>query len=1098
MMANDPRLLVPLLSLWAAGTASGATYDPDLKWRTLRTENFDIHFHQGIEQVADEFSSMVEEVYVTMREELQWDLRRRVEVTLIDRTDSANGFATSVPYNAITVYVTAPTEDSSLNLYEDWSTAIFTHELTHVIHMETNHGIVRAARAVVGRIASTNDVSPAWVIEGFATFQETRQTPGGRGRAAWPDMIKRTAVVEDDFPPLGNLDGFQPTPPAGNLRYLFGQDFIQYVADQTGRDVWTRWTHTYGSSVPFLLPSKKVFGRRLQPLYNDWRAHLFDEYGAVAEAVRARGETRGRLISDPEASCFAPAFSPDGDKLVWSCYDLKTGSAIWMSDGLGFAPEVLLQDFGAGYFTWRSDSRAFVYASTHLVNRFNIWSDIYLHTLGGSTTALTSGARARDPDFSPDGTQLLYVTNRAQDNQLQTLTVDRRQHTLTANDDHTQYSTPRHSPDGRAVALSVWSDGRRDLWLYSPEGEPLRRLTMDTAIDVDPVWSADGRWLFFASDRSSIPNVYAIELATERLYQVTDVVTGAVKPSLHPSGDRLAYMQYSHDGWDIRILDLDRDRYRDLGVLPRPMRFGTPIADLVGPPNVPEDDPIDLGAWSDPAADPERPGRAASGLGLAPAPWPMADGVDPFRFDRRQDAEILDNFRDTEVGDVFGEEQDYPFRLEPRRYNPLPTLLPRYMLPFAQTTPYRPQEQPWGFTCLNELVFCPGLQLSLTSSATDALRRYAWGASVSYRTDANYLGASASFTVNRYLPVYSFVASTRAVPAAQLTFFDPEAPLDEDGQVALFVTDPATIYWERRNSVSATVSWPYQLRTTVFASYSLTDRRPRFELPGNVYQPNLPLIGLVGALSGGWRYRWSQPTALAISTEDGRAFSLVGSLLSPYLGTWVRDLDSGTLEPLSQLQVASEVREYVVNPLIPNHVIAGRAAGGITFGASDFLGNYQLGGPIGDTAFTVAPDSLRMVRGYPIGYDIGDMYWLGSLEYRLPLWYLNRGVGTLPAFGRNLSATVFIDAGNAFNSPSLTTGRPATGAELLDAAIDAPLVGVGAEITWRAVVVWGIGLQGRLGYGFGLTEGGYAPVPQVDTNGVLVNFPFYAQLGGTF
>ena len=241
-----------------AGVAEAATYDPDLTWRTLRTEHFDIHFHQGIEQVADELSAKVEPIYDVLTEELDWALRRRVEVVLIDRTDSANGFATAVPYNAITIYVTAPTGDSSLNLYEDWLTAIFTHELTHVVHMETNHGIVRAARAVVGRVASTNDVSPAWVIEGFATFQETRQTPGGRGRAGWSDMIKRTAVVDDDFPPLGNLDGFQPMPPAGNLRYLFGQDFIQYVADHTGEDVWTRWIHTYGSHVPFLLPSKKV------------------------------------------------------------------------------------------------------------------------------------------------------------------------------------------------------------------------------------------------------------------------------------------------------------------------------------------------------------------------------------------------------------------------------------------------------------------------------------------------------------------------------------------------------------------------------------------------------------------------------------------------------------------------------------------------------------------------------------------------------------------------------------------------------------------------------------------------------------------------
>lgn len=1184
--------LVTALCLLSTTPAGAATYDPDLRWRTLRTEHFNIHFHQGIEALADEFSSMVEVVYDQMTEELQWELRGRVELTLIDRTDSANGFATTVPYNAITIYVTAPTEDSTLNLYEDWATAIFTHELTHVVHMETNHGIVRAARAVVGRVASTNDVSPGWMIEGFATFQETRHTAGGRGRASWPDMIKRTAVVEDDFPPLGNLDGYQPTLPAGNLRYLFGEDFIRYIAEHTGRDVWTRWTHTYGSSVPFLFPSKKVFGRRLVPLYHDWRQATIDEYEAQAAAIRAEGETIGRLVSDPDASCVAPAFSPDGDKLVWSCLDLKTGSAIWMSDGMGYAPELLLQDFGAGYFTWRADSKAFVYASTHIVNQFNVWSDIYMHTLGSSSSvALTSGARARDPDFSPDGSRLLYVTNRAQDNQLQLMTVDRRQRTLTDNQDHVQYSTPRHAPSGEVVALSVWEDGRRDLWLYSPEGEPLRRVTMDAAIDADPVWSADGRWLFFSSDRSSVPNIYAIELATERLYRVTNVVTGAVKPTVHPDGSRIAYMQYSRDGWDIRVLELDPGAWADLGLLPRPLRYGTPLHELVPPPSatgaevsasapepVGEGDPalapsLELGprilppsapapqrpqppggaapepappgsSWALPgpapaaptrplspahshppqraARAPARPPRAAlssPALSGPPLRLPLtgatlqADGASGLhrpgpRGPHPQSTDVLDNFEDTVVEDVFGEEQDYPFQIEPRRYNPLPTLLPRYALPYFQTTPYRPSER-WGFTCLEREtslegggtgitpVFCQGLRGTLVSSASDALRRYSWGASVNYRTDADYVGASAAFSINRFLPVYTLGVSTAAVPGPQLSFYDPAAPLDEDGELQLLGFEPPIYYWGKHTSAYGVVSWPYRLRTTIFAQYSITDRRPRFPLDGYplpVYLPSVPLIGFVGALSGGWRYSWSRQTSLAISVEDGRIFSLTGSLLSPLLGTFVQDEQTGQLRPLTQLQLASELREYVVNPWLPNHVLAGRVAGGVTLGGAEFLGNYLLGGSLSDTGFSVAPDSLRMVRGYPIAYDVGDMYWLASLEYRLPLWYLNRGVGTLPAFGRNVSAAVFVDAGNAFNNPSVASGTPSTVSELGSAAITAPLIGVGAELTWRAIVVWGVSMQGRIGYAVGLTEGGYGPLP----DGALGNYPLYLQLGGSF
>ena len=111
------------------------------------------------------------------------------------------------------------------------------------------------------------------MIEGLATLQETRHTTGGRGRSNMADMIKRMAVLEDEFPPLGNMDGFQADPPSGNLRYLFGQDFQQYIADRVGEKVWTKWLHAYGGGIPYWLPSKRVFGERLVPLYKDWRTY---------------------------------------------------------------------------------------------------------------------------------------------------------------------------------------------------------------------------------------------------------------------------------------------------------------------------------------------------------------------------------------------------------------------------------------------------------------------------------------------------------------------------------------------------------------------------------------------------------------------------------------------------------------------------------------------------------------------------------------------------------------------------------------------------------------------------------------------------------
>ena len=1067
------RLLPLLGSLLLGAPARAATYDPALRWRTIVTEHFRIHFHQGEEQLAEEFSQKVEDIYATMSDELQWRARMRTDVVLTDRTDRANGFASTVPYNAITIYVTAPWEDSTLSLYEDWGEAIFTHELTHVLHMEANHGIVAAARAVIGRISTSNDVSPAWIVEGLATFQETRHTAGGRGRTPYVDMIKRTAWVEDAWPPLGNLDGMQARPPAGNLRYLFGQDFMQFVADRQGEDVWTKWVHTYGSHVPFLLPSHKVFGETLQRLYGEWRDQRAADYGAQVAELEALGIREGRLISDDKDTCSAPAFAPDDSRLIWSCYDLRRGNALWTAEADGSGPRILKQDFGAKSFTWRADSKAFVYATTHIVNRFNTWSDIYLFDVATQRVkALTSGARARDPDFSPDGSRLLVITNDAQDNQLEVMTVDQRRTPLTDHDDHTQYATPRYSPDGSLVAVSIWEDGQRDLWLVRPDGARVRRLTLDAAIDRDPAWSADGRWLFFASDRTGIPNIFAIDLTSERLWQVTNVRTGAAKPSVSRDVTRLAYDQYSQDGWEIRLMALDPATWIDRGVLPRPMAFGAPIASLLDAPGAPVALAPEATAWDGELVTRRRP------LG---APY------DPLAAAHPQDSDATGTFQQTQVKDLYGEEEDYPFTLKPRRYNPLPALLPRYWLPSFSLTPRLPEvpDNPasqW-FSKLPAPFNIPGFQFTASTGASDPLRQYAYSAWLTYRTDADYVGGGGSITFNRLMPVFTLSASAVAVPRVYQTL--DEAASEEAGEIV--ADEQLRAYFERRISASFVMSYPFSPRSTFFAAYDFSDRRDLAatrargaEIREDAIPQSVALLGTLGKLSVGYRYAWSQPTSFSISQEDARTFSLVAGVTAPWLGSG--SVNSGVREPITQVQLSAELREYLVNPWAPNHVLALRAAAGVAFNlqGEQFVGNYALGGNAGDGGFYVRPAEYRMIRGYPFGADRGDTYWLTGAEYRFPIWRMDRGFGTVPAFFRVLHGAVFVDAGNAFNDVT-------SAADVFDDA----LVGVGAELRLDTIVLWSMALDFRLGWAIGLTQ------PSV-AFGVTDPRSVYLQLGGSF
>ena len=119
---------------------------------------------------------------------------------------------------------------------------------------------------------------------------------------------------------------------------------------------------------------------------------------------------------------------------------------------------------------------------------------------------------------------------------------------------HTQYFGPKFSPDGRFIVTTVWEQGQQDLWILTDKGQKYRRLTQDVALDMDPIWSPNGERIYFSSDRDGIFNIYAIDLQTEDLYRVTNVLTGAFRPQISPNESHITFSIYQHYGYGIAFM----------------------------------------------------------------------------------------------------------------------------------------------------------------------------------------------------------------------------------------------------------------------------------------------------------------------------------------------------------------------------------------------------------------------------------------------------------------------------------------------------------------------------------------------------------------
>ena len=576
---------IAALLLLLCGGAVHAKFDPSFVWTTLETPHFLIHYHQGGEETAKKAAVIAEDVHARLVPRIKWEPKDKTRLVLVDALDEANGYASPIPYNQVVIFLTHPSGGPGFGLiaYDDWLRLVITHEYAHVLQLDMVTAGPATVQKVLGRIYFPNLFQPLWMIEGLATYEETEQTSGGRGRSPGAEMIIRTAVLENSFPDLGQASVVPDSWPSGQVPYLFGEGFTRYIAGKVGREKLAEVSERYsGRSFPFLVGStgRRVLFDSYQELWDEWRRGLEVRYGRLRDELAAKGLTASVPLTRKGFVSTSPAVAPDGSTIAFSVVDGDEYPGIYLvrPDGSGarkVTENVFPVSASGTELAWSADGTRLYYTKIEITRNTSYYNDLYYYDLKqDAEVRLTKGLRARDPHPSPDGGRLLFVMNRMGMTRLALLdlTVDRRRPAeekdivpLTSWSVE-QYETPRWSPDGSRIAAGVWlPGGYRDLRLLDPSGTVIEDVTHDRAMDLGPAWSADGKYLFFSSDRTGIFNIHVYEPGTRRFFQVTNVLGGAFAPSPSPDSRTLVFASYSARGYDIHRMSLDPPAWKPAG-----------------------------------------------------------------------------------------------------------------------------------------------------------------------------------------------------------------------------------------------------------------------------------------------------------------------------------------------------------------------------------------------------------------------------------------------------------------------------------------------------------------------------------------------------
>lgn len=501
-------------------------------WHVLRTEHFDVYYYPEAEELAEIGAATAEEAYANLESRFDFSLTNRVPLIFyatnlhFKQTNITPGF---IPdgvggfFEFLKGRVVIPA-DGNIGRFR----RVIWHEVAHVFTFNKLARVLRDHRRPTGRVL------PLWFTEGLAEYW-----------SGDPDvdheMILRDAVASNFFVPLHDFDRI-----AGSfVMYKEGEAFCRFVAEEYGEERLLDLIEESWRDADFDRVIEVVLGEESDSVSDRWQAWVHEQYmpkvvdadvpSLVTEPVAAGGfNAKPAVYTRPDGSREVVFYSnrgsytnvlsqpvdadlqPTGDlrvivrgerneefeafHLFESRMDVSTGGTLAVVTKRGGSDVVHLIDLETrerlvtlGFDelvaiyspTLSPDSRSVAFVG---IDRGGI-ADLYVYDLdggpdgGGALRQLTHDVYDdRDPDFSPDGTRLVFSSDRTAwgtEGAFNLFTLDLASGAVRHVTAGPQVDkSPRWSPDGDRLAFVSArreADGKfsaQDLWLADLTPEP--------------------------------------------------------------------------------------------------------------------------------------------------------------------------------------------------------------------------------------------------------------------------------------------------------------------------------------------------------------------------------------------------------------------------------------------------------------------------------------------------------------------------------------------------------------------------------------------------------------------------------------------------
>jgi serine/threonine protein kinase/Tol biopolymer transport system component len=335
-----------------------------------------------------------------------------------------------------------------------------------------------------------------------------------------------------------------------NPRSPFFSPDSQWIGYQSQTDNTLKKISVHGGIPTTLCDVANVDGARW---YED-NTIIYSESSRGIMRVSANGGIPEMLVKSP---CGVPQLLPDGKSLLFTDYSTMPNGIIVYSLESGKRKEILRGSYAryvsTGHLIYSPGDRNSLFVVPFDLNR--------LEAKGRGFPIIESYFSAQYT-VSDSGTLVYVPGGQSETNERVPIWVDRNGKELPIAAPPDAYSAPRISPDGKRMTLTIGAGEDADIYIWDFANEILNQFTFEKGHDTQAIWSPDGKWIVFVSDRDGEWAVYQKAADGKGDVEKLGSVPGSYIRSLSFSSDgkTLVFEEGEDDRNDIVALSMEGDQ----------------------------------------------------------------------------------------------------------------------------------------------------------------------------------------------------------------------------------------------------------------------------------------------------------------------------------------------------------------------------------------------------------------------------------------------------------------------------------------------------------------------------------------------------------